>query len=186
MSLTIWDSIKLQAILLLIIASSVTAQTIEDKDSSWSLDLAFQQYFLPEESDLSVPVISFIWNDWLFESRYNYERRDAASFWLGRPFSFGEEWQFEITPMIGGIFAEMQGMAPGIKADINWRGFNLYSEMEYAFDFETREENFFYSWSELTFGVLEWLRVGIVGNRTRAYDSSVELDRGPIVSFEFG
>ncbi|RIL05184.1 MAG: hypothetical protein DCC75_11920 [Proteobacteria bacterium] len=174
------------AAFVILLSSDFARAQPSGEESSLSLDLAFQQYFLPSDSDLSVPVASLYWSNILIEARYNYESRDAASIWLGRPFAFGETWEFELTPMVGGIFGEIEGVAPGLKADISWRRLNLYSEAEYVFDSAGRDNNFFYSWSELTVGLLDWLRVGIVGNRTRLYDSSVELDRGPIIAIEVG
>lgn len=154
-------------------------------EPSWDLDFSFQQYYLPDDDDLSLPVLTLSTEKFIFEARYNYERREAGSFWLGIPFAWGEEWELEITPMAGAVIGAMHGAAPGLKADLSWKALNLYSEMEYVFDFDTRDENFFYSWSELTVGLTDWFRAGIVGNRTRAYSTEVELDRGPIVRLEF-
>jgi hypothetical protein len=177
------------AALLVIAAAVPTAARAEPDESGpeekWSLDFAFQHYFLPHEDDLSVPVLSLYYENILFEARYNYEDRRAGSFWLGRPFSFGESWQFELTPMAGVVVGSQHAAAPGLKLDVNWKSLNIYSEMEYVVDFDTRDNNFFYSWSEVTVGLWEHLRVGIVGSRTRAYDSPVDLDRGPVVRLEF-
>jgi hypothetical protein len=153
--------------------------------SSTSFNFSFQQYYLPDDRDLTTPVMSLYTDDLLIEARYNYESRDVGSVWLGKSFSFGDKWEFEFIPMLGGLYGSEHGMAPGLKADIVRGSLNFYSELEYVFNFNTREDNFFYSWSELTYGVLEHLRVGIVGNRTRVYDSAVELDRGPIIKAAF-
>lgn len=174
--------IFLSLLILPVLAKDAKAQ--EEGEREWALDLSFQQYFLPSEADLSMPVVGFTYKNILLEARHNYEEKDATSLWLGRPFAFGESWEWELTPMVGGIFDAVEGMAPGLKADVTWKWLNIYSEMEYVFNFEGRENNFFYSWSEVTAGVLDWLRVGIVGNRTRAYSSSVEIDRGPIVAVD--
>ncbi len=173
-------------ILLMLQTPDLSAEEPDREEAGdWNLDFSFQQYLLPSQADLSTPVIGLTYNDVLLEARYNYEGDDATSLWLGRTFSFGQSWEFELTPMLGGVFGSIQGMAPGMKVDVSWRKLNLYSEMEYVFDFRSHEENFFYSWSELTVGVFDWLRLGVVGNRTRAYDSAVELDRGPMVRVEF-
>ena len=171
---------------LVLTSGTLVAQEPEATDTrDWSIDLAYQKYSVPADSDLSIGVASLYWHDLLVEGRYNYEARDSGSIWLGHSFTFGESWQFEIIPMVGSVFGDLQGAAPGAKIDVNWERLNIYSEFEYVFDFDGREGNFFYSWSEMTYGLRDWLRIGIVGNRTRAYDSPVEVDRGPIVKLEF-
>lgn len=155
------------------------------QEQNISAEFSIQQYFLPSEDDLSIPVLSVNYNDWLIESRYNYEARDAASLWLGKVYSFGESLEFELTPLIGAIFNSFEGAAPGLKTDITYKKLNIYSELEYVFDFDSRDNNYFYSWNEITYGISDNLRLGIVGNRTRAYSSSVELDRGPIAYIDF-
>lgn len=155
-----------------------------DPMGEWSLDFNFQQYFLPDESDIGTPVVSLYYNNFLLEGRYNYEARDSGSVWLGRAFSYEQIVELEIIPMLGVVFGSSKGVAPGLKFDASWKFLNLYSEAEYVFDTESQHDNFFYSWSELTVGLLDWLRVGIVGTRTRLYDTSVVLDRGPLVKVE--
>ena len=69
---------------------------------------------------------------------------------------------------------------------MRWKSLELYSEGEYVFDFAGSEGNFFYNWSELTVSPLEWLRVGIATQRTRAYASNRDLQRGLMAGFTFG
>lgn len=172
-------------ILSLVASLALTQHSIADENVEWSFDASFQHYFLPGEDDLSIPSVSLTGQHVMLEARHNYESRDATSIWLGVPFSFTEPFDIELIPMIGGVFNSIHGMAPGLVFDASWERWNAYSELEYVFDFDTRDNNFFYSWSEVTFSVLERIRVGIVGSRTRAYDSSVELDRGPIIAFDY-
>ena len=42
-------------------------------------------------------------------------------------------------------------------------------------------DSFFYNWSELTVAPVDWLRVGLVTQRTRAYRSDRDIQRGLIV-----
>ena len=43
-----------------------------------------------------------------------------------------------------------------------------------------------YAWSELGYKPLEWLRVGAVGQRTRAYGGDREFQRGPFAQVMVG
>jgi hypothetical protein len=45
-------------------------------------------------------------------------------------------------------------------------------------DLEVREDSFTYSWNELGFTPLEWLRFGLVGQRTMVYKSDRDIQRG--------
>jgi hypothetical protein len=51
-------------------------------------------------------------------------------------------------------------------------------EAEYVRDLEVREDSFTYAWSELGFSPLEWLRFGLVGQRTLLYQSDRDIQRG--------
>ena len=83
--------------------------------------------------------------------------------------------------MIGGAVGRTDGIAPGLEFTFSYVGFELYSESEYLFDFESSENNFFYSWTDLTYSPLDWLWFGISGQRTRLYETDVEIDRGLIL-----
>jgi hypothetical protein len=59
----------------------------------------------------------------------------------------------------------------------------LYSEGEYVFDLRDRSGNFFYNWSELTVSPVDWFRAGLAAQRTRAYKTDLDVQRGLLVSF---
>ena len=52
--------------------------------------------------------------------------------------------------MLGGVFGNTTGVAPGYKGSLSWWKLELYSEGEYVIDAGARSGNFFYNWSELT------------------------------------
>lgn len=153
-----------------------------NEEIEFSSNIAY--YFLPDEDNLINPTISLLWNDLYIEARYNYESRDTGSVWLGYPIAFGQTIDIEFTPMVGGIFGEIDGVAPGFELDATWKQLNYYIEAEYIFDSESREGNFFYAWSEFTYSLVEHLRFGVAASRTRVYSSSVDVNRGPIAVFE--
>jgi hypothetical protein len=43
-----------------------------------------------------------------------------------------------------------------------------------------------YAWSEIGFRPLEWLRIGVVGQRTRIVHTSRDVQRGPFVQIALG
>ena len=104
-----------------------------------------------------------------FGARYNYEDEETGSLWVGYNFSAGDKVALEVTPMIGGVFGNTTGVAPGYQASLVWSRVELSTEGEYVFDTKDSTGNFFYSWMELSYSPLEWCRVGLVAQRTKAY-----------------
>ena len=120
------------------------------------------------------------------ETRYGYEQLNATSAFVGWTFSGGDAVSWEITPMIGGVWGTRLGYVPGFEATFAWKRLDLYIEAEYVRDRRDRNESFTYAWSELGFKALDWLRVGIAGQRTRVYRSEREIVRGPFLQASLG
>src|SRR5262249_52978266 len=118
-------------------------------------------------------------------ARYNYEALDTASAWVGYNFSGGEKLAWELTPMLGGVFGETTGIAPGYKGTLSWWKLQLFSEGEFMIDTGNTSEHFFYNWSELTLHPLDWLRVGMVTQRTRLYKTDREIQRGVLAGVAY-
>jgi hypothetical protein len=87
--------------------------------------------------------------------------------------------------MVGAVFGDLTGVAPGYKGSVSWWKLELYSEGEYVFDPGNSSNNFFYNWSELSLRPIEWFRVGMVTQRTRAYQTDREVQRGLLVGFTY-
>jgi hypothetical protein len=64
-----------------------------------------------------------------------------------------------------------------------YKKLQLYSSGKYVFDIQKRNDNFFYTWSQLTCSPLKWLQVGLVSQRTRVYHTSLDVQRGALVGF---
>jgi hypothetical protein len=155
--------------------------TKETGEKTWTFGGSAYSYIVPEGRSYVQPTITAD-RDWLhLEARYNYENLDTASVWVGCNFSGGEKLAWELTPMLGGVFGDTTGIAPGYKGSLGWRKLELYSEGEYVVDTRSSSGDFFYNWSELSLTPVKALRVGLVTQRTRAYQSDRELQRGFLV-----
>jgi hypothetical protein len=75
---------------------------------------------------------------------------------------------------------------PAFTFTLTCRAFSLYSENEYVWVPSDNGESFYYNWSELAWDPLEWLGVGIVTQRTRAYETDREMERGVFARFSGG
>jgi hypothetical protein len=124
--------------------------------------------------------------DWLhLEARYNYEALETGSAWIGYNFSVGKKLALEFTPMLGGVFVNTTGIAPGYEGTLSWWKLEFYTEGEYVFDLGDSSGSFFYSWSELSLAPVEWFRFGMVVQRTRVYETAREVQRGLLAGFSY-
>ncbi len=141
---------------------------------------------LPDERNYAQPTVTADHAGGLhLEARYNYEDLDTGSVWVGYTFSGGDTLAWEVTPLFGGVVGEVTGIAPGYKGSLSWRMLECYSEGEYVFDTGESTDSFFYNWSEVTLAPVEWLRAGIVTQRTRAYKTDRDIQRGLLVGATF-
>jgi hypothetical protein len=120
------------------------------------------------------------------EARYNYESVGARSAFVGWNFSGGEEITWELTPLLGGAWGTTQAFIPGLEASAAWKQFDIYVEAEYVRVSSERTDSYVYAWSELGFRPVEWLRVGIAGQRTRTYSNERDIQRGPFAQVTWG
>ncbi|MCW5591400.1 MAG: hypothetical protein KIS74_04845 [Burkholderiales bacterium] len=120
------------------------------------------------------------------EARYGYETKDSRSAFVGWTFSGGETVTWELTPLVGGAWGPLRAFVPGFEASLAWGKIDLYVEAEFVRDRLESSDNYNYAWSELGFKALEWLRIGAVGQRTRAYGGEREFQRGPFVQVAKG
>ena len=158
---------------------------VEAAEEKWSFSASLTLYVVPDDQEYLQPTFTAD-HDWLhLEARYNYEDLDTASIWAGYNLSGGKEFTWEITPMIGGVFGETNGMAPGYELTLNWWKLELYSEGEYVFDFDESSDSYFYNWSQLTISPVDWFWFGLAAQRTRLYEGDRDIQRGLIVGFTF-
>jgi hypothetical protein len=157
----------------------------KESEKSWSFSVSAYTYVVPHDKNFVQPTITADYDRLHLEVRYNYEALKTGSTWVGCNFSGGDKFAWEFTPMIGGVFGDTTGVAPGYKGSLSWWKLELYSEGEYVFDTGDSSGSFFYNWSELTLAPVEWFRFGLVTQRTRAYQTDRDVQRGLLVGFSW-
>ena len=162
-------------------ANAPAAASTDDHD--WSFSASAYAYFLSDNQHYVQPTVSADRGRLHLESRYNYENLETGSAWLGANFSGGKTLEWEFTPMLGGVFGETTGIAPGFQLSLSWWKLNLSSENEYVFDADDSSDSFFYNWSELTLTPAGSFQFGLVTQRTRAYQTDREIQRGVMAGF---
>jgi hypothetical protein len=165
--------------------STPAAIAEETAEKKWSFSASVYAYFVPDSREYVQPTFTAD-RDWLhLEARYNYEDLETGSVWVGYNFSGGEKLAWEFTPMLGGVFGNTTGIAPGYKGSLSWWKLELSSEGEYVWDTGDRSGSFFYNWSELTLSPVDWFRFGLVTQRTRVYETDRDVQRGLLAGFSF-
>jgi hypothetical protein len=161
--------------------SSARARPPDIVKNSWTFNLTTNGYVIPNGTDYASPVFSAD-RSWLhLEARYNDENLRTGSLWLGYNFAAGKKLALNVTPMIGGVFGRTTGIAPGCEASLSYKKVQLSVSNEYVFDTTRKSGNFYYTWPQLTYSPINWLRIGLMSERTRAFQTSLDVQRGFLV-----
>ncbi len=155
------------------------------EELAWEWGPSVLLYLVPGETAYLQPTLTVDRGALHLEGRYNYEARDTGSAWVGWNLSFGEGLKLGLTPMVGGVFGQMRGIAPGLTLTLGWGPLALWCQSEYVFDLGDSSQSYFYAWSEFSVTGPDWLRVGVVVQRTRAFQTATEVQGGPLVGLAF-
>jgi len=173
----------------LALTASATAQEAapapQVESPEWEFDASGGLYILPDEGDFVQPTLRADRGRLHLETRYNYEDRDSVSFFTGANFEFGDKVKLALTPMVGGLVGRTDGIVPALEADLTFGPLEAYGEAEYVFDLSDVSSRFFYMWSELSVSPTEWLRAGLVTQRTHVYQTARDIQRGLLVGVSF-
>jgi hypothetical protein len=176
----------MMAVLLFVVVCRAEEATNEVAEAKkWECSATLATYLVHDGTNYVQPTVTADY-DWLhLEARYNYEDLSTGSVWAGYNFSFGNELTLDFTPMVGGVFGHTCGVAPGYKLTLAYWKCELYTEGEYLFDTNNYDDSFFYSWTELSISPADWIRVGIVAQRTRVRHEDREVQLGPLIGFTY-
>jgi hypothetical protein len=173
------------SVLLLYLIRPCSAQETDSLTSeAWAFSADLNTYFIPDNTFL-LPVVRADKGALHLEARYNYEDFYTFSAWAGYNFSGGKKLEYTITPMIGGVIGNSNGVAPGLELTLGLNKFELYSEQEYLFEFSDKTYNFYYNWTDLTYAPKDWLWFGLSGQRTRLYQTDLDIQRGLLIGGAF-
>lgn len=166
-------------------APAPTTASTSAATNRWSYNASVAGFLVPQSQSYAQPTFMMD-GDWAhLEARYNNEFLHTASVWFGYDFTIGKKVQIDFTPMIGGVFGKVDGIAPGFELTLTYRKLQLYSASEYVFDTSNRDNNFFYTWTEVSYSPVKWFRVGAASQRTRVYQTGLDVQRGPLVGFTY-
>jgi hypothetical protein len=176
-------------LLALLAASSpqdpVTMEGLPPDPTTW--EFSGSVYYSRPPGDVSDRLTAILYADrgpLHLEGRYNYEDLETASVFAGWTFPIEGEVSGDVRPMLGGVFGQTGGVAPGLEASLEWKKLAWYVEAEYLFDAHDRGDDFFYSWSTLTYGITDNVRAGLVLERSKLVDTSWDVNPGLAVEFK--
>ncbi len=157
---------------------NVSAASSNATANPWEFSLTTSGFIVPTGESYVSPDFSAD-HGWLhLEARYNDEALKTGSLWAGYNFNVGKKLVLNATPMVGGVFGNLNGIAPGRALTLTYKRIQLYGSAEYVFDLENHSNNFFYIWDQVTYSPLRWLQVGLVSQRTRVYQTGLDVQRG--------
>jgi hypothetical protein len=119
------------------------------------------------------------------EGRYNYEDRRSVSGFVGWTFERGTTTTLALTPMLGGVVGETDGIVPALELSFDWRRLEVYSEGEYVIGVGDTT-SFFYNWFEVSVRAADWLRGGLATQHTRTFNAPREIQRGVLAGVTVG
>ena len=159
----------------------------ERNETNWEFSLSTFTYLAQHARDYVNPNFTADYDRLHLEARYNYEALKTGSVWMGYNFprfSIGKDLKGNATAMVGGVFGDITGVAPGYSIEASYKIIKASTQGEYFFDAGNNSQNFFYSWSEFSASMpkADCVRAGLVVERTQASGNS-DVRRGPLVGF---
>jgi len=166
---------------MVVLSERVAAQ---EPGPAWAFNASAYLY-ADADPDFLLPVITADRGALHLEGRYNYEDLETVSAWVGWTLETGESVHLALTPMVGGTVGRTDGVAPGVELTLGWRSLELYSESELLVPLDGQDA-YLYTWTQATWSPLAWLSLGLSGQRLRAPESDLLIDRGPMATVQLG
>jgi hypothetical protein len=143
----------------------------------WTFSLIMDGYIIPDEESFANPNFTAD-HGWLhLEARYNSEDLRTGSAWIGYNFTAGKKLILNATPIIGGVFGRTNGVAPGLEASLIYKKVEASISNEFVFATD-KSSSFYYDWPQVTYSPVNWLQLGFVAQRTKAYQRSLDTQPG--------
>lgn len=178
-------------IALLAVTAGAAAQRVDSAATanappSWTVSATVYGYVVPSGTSYLMPILVADRGSLHLEGRYNYESVGSASLFAGWAFTGGDHVHIAATPMLGFVFGDLRGAAPGFEFTLDVSRFELYTEAEYVLDFAGRSGDYLYLWSDATYALSPAWHAGLAGQRLRSSQTGRTIDSGPIVVWQPG
>jgi len=120
-----------------------------------------------------IPQVWLYLKNYYLETRYNYENDKTVSLYFGKSYSNDKKINYEIIPMIGLVYGQMEGISPGFNLKIDYKRFTSSTQCQYTYDFIGKNKSFFWDWSNFYIKMNEHISLGcaIQINRSKSGDN---------------
>src|SRR3984957_7081716 len=145
---------------------------------SWSFTTYIDGYIAPHSSFLASPIFTADHDQLHLEARYGYEDRYLGSLWAGYNFTAGTSLKLALTPMLGVVFGQQTGVAPGLEGSLSYKRFYFSSSAQYVFAVKNRQSNFFYGWPQLAYAQRKWFRPGSPDQHAKVFTAKFKTECG--------
>ena len=152
-----------------------------EEPKPWALGASLSWYFIHDDQNFGVVTALADHGPLHLEARYNYEALRTGSAFIGWNFEFGTTVTFGVTPIVGCMFGDKGGPILGLELAIAWGPLSWSSQGEWVTDVQKDTGGFIYVWSELDVRPWEWIRAGMVVQRTRVFHTAREVVLGPLL-----
>ena len=102
-------------------AQATSEATEPDPAKQWEFGLDLYGYLVPDDQSYCSPTFRADRNRLHLEARYNYEDQQTGSLWAGHNFSAGKTLVLDVTPMLGAVFGQTDGVAPGYEVALTYK-----------------------------------------------------------------
>ena len=164
----------------------LAAGTADAGARDWTWDAAAFVFDPPGSDGFVSPILGADRGVLHLEARYNYENLETGSIFIGRSVAFGREVTGTVVPLVGIVLGRTDGVAPGVKLDVAWRRLSFSTESEVVLDLHDPDDSFLYSWLETTIAAAGGVRLGVVGQHTKTYETGLDIQRGPMIELSRG
>jgi hypothetical protein len=169
----------------LVVCALFTAAAAEAEEFPITVSATAYLYAVPQAPNFLMVVAPVDIRRVHVEARYNYEALNSGAGFAGFNVGWGERVKLRLTPMLGAVVGDLDGWVPALRWTLAWWRLDVYSESEVVIDLAETGDSFFYNWTELGLSPLPWLRAGIALQRSRVFQTPLDLQRGLFVSATF-
>ena len=106
------------------------------------------------------PIISWSWDEYYIENRYNYEALNSASINAGKRI-LRKLKHVEIIPMAGVVFGSFKGVTGELQVSLDYSKWDLFIDNQYSYEYTHPAKSFYSNWSVIRYKLTNMFSVGL-------------------------
>jgi hypothetical protein len=106
------------------------------------------------------PLISWSWDDYYFENRFNYEAVNSASINGGKRI-LRKLSHVEIIPMAGLVFGSFKGVTAELQISVDYPKWDFFIDNQYSYEYTDPMKSFYSNWSVVRYKLTSMFSIGL-------------------------